>query len=122
MIKVLAYFPSEDWATGKHFDKSLLTLVMHATDVKSDKFVIGPFSQDGTSKFLETPDRYVSDRTKPGKALIFPGMMWEKLGVPSLKPSPHAVMPHRGPGIRFSVIAFLLAPNLNLRDLFSRSA
>ena len=106
-------------ATGRHFDKSLLTLVMHASDVAEDKFLIGPNPLVSPGQTMRPVDRYVEDPLLPGTGLLFPGGLWTKIGVRAIKPSPHAVEPVTGDGVRYSTIAFLMLPEANLDDVIT---
>lgn len=119
LIKVLAYYPGEEWATVRHFDKSLLTLVLGASDLESDKLRIGPFDSGRLGKFMIAPQRQVHSSTSPGTGVLFPGLMWKKLGIDFLKPSPHAVLPVNDAAVRYSAIAFLIAPDLDTSDLMT---
>lgn len=119
LVKVLAYYPGEEWATPRHFDKSLLTLVLNASDLEADKLRVGPFEAAGAGKLMLAPPRQVQSRTMPGTGVLFPGMMWKKLGVDFLKPSPHAVLPVNDASVRYSAIAFLIAPDLDTSDMMT---
>lgn len=118
MLKYLSYFPDPNWATPLHYDKSALTQVLYADDAYEETFVIGPHQgHKPTMEELLAPERFAVDPTTKGTSLLFPGMLMRQIGIKSIPPSPHGVMPVKKEGIRHSVIAFLLVPRLNTSEL-----
>lgn len=117
LLKLLAYYPDSSPATSRHYDKSLLTCVLNASDLENDRFLICSNPAWGACEDMATPNRQVGNRFMPGKAVVFPGAVWRKLGVESILPSPHMVQPVDQKQPRYSTIAFLLAPGVDMSDI-----
>lgn len=122
LIKVLSYHPSEDWATGVHYDKSALTLVHHGSDMKNEPFRITSYNKSKYPDISEMliPQRYIDNENNPGTGLLFPGLLFGISGVEEIKPSPHVVAKQFSEGQRYATIGFLMIPELDASSISTK--
>lgn len=117
IVKILAYHPNNEKATGEHSDKCVFSFVMNADDLHNDKLRIGPCMRGCSSCRMKAPVRQTAEPWSLGTGILFPGLLVQNLGIRDVKPSPHYVEPVTKGAIRHSAIAFLMAPDIDTSEI-----
>ena len=123
IFKLLRYNPDpKRFGSGPHFDKSGLSLLLHADDPVVS-YRVGPY-RDDVFKYTELvkPMDYPNHSTEPNHAVLVSGSCLREVGFSNFGPSPHSVLPIGGTTPRHSIVAFMVVPFLKTDKLTTNPA
>lgn len=118
VLKVLRYNPNPSrFATGPHFDKSALSLLLHSDDEEVSYRLGKHKTEDLRYSELFAPISYPVRADAPNHAVLIAGSCLQAVGVAKLPPTPHSVIPVTDSEHRHSIVAFYLFPYLDTTAL-----
>jgi hypothetical protein len=110
IVKALRYNPnSERLATGPHFDKSALSIIVASDDRE-------PLVRIGVSGVASAYSAYTCplalDKRARTDVILINGLCLSAVGIEDMEPTPHSVLSVKE-HVRHSVVSFLLVPYLD---------
>jgi hypothetical protein len=117
--RVIRYHSSESYASALHYDKSLMSILIHDTDSeKETKQVLCPYKKNLSLNDLK-PIRIRKNGNRTS-AIVIPGLGMEAIGV-NIMPTPHAVLPFTKHGcFRYAFVAYLMVPYTHISPTTSK--
>lgn len=115
VFKLIRYNPdAKRFGTDPHYDKSALSLILNSDD-QEVSYRVGPYKHT-TFRYSELigPIKYPASDLDPNDAVLVSGLCLREIGLDGFNPSPHSVLPITRPTCRHSIVAFYLAPFVNL--------
>lgn len=124
VTKIIRYESNQRCATGVHFDKSVLTLLHHGSDMENDPFRICAPNKHASYDFnnMSAPRRLANSPESSVIGIVFPGMLFSLAGIQEIQASPHGVNRSLNTKeTRHSIISFLLMPGMDLSGLETKA-
>jgi len=108
-LRILRYDTSNGVTANPHYDKSVLSLNLHSSDIENC-FVIGTKAQDNNFSWAN----YASpNQGSISKTVVYPGLCFNECFEAGILASPHAVLRFKNGKNRFACVAFLFLPEYN---------
>lgn len=118
VFKLVRYNPNlRRFGTNPHYDKSALSLLLHADD-DAVSYRLAPH-RSGALRCSEmsTPITYPQSPLARNDAVLIPGLCLQHAAIADIPATPHGVLPVTSTRPRHSIIAFYLVPHLDTSAL-----